>query len=164
MLDERRLASLSVARDAASRARHACQRCGKDMPTSGKVAHERACSAGHPCPVCGKWVVPVSGKKSVTCSKSCANTHFRTGPSHPNWKEDRYRSTCFAHHAKRCVVCGEERIVEVHHLDEDANNNDPGNLIPLCPTHHAYWHSRYRTIIESVVRRYADEWRKGFAG
>jgi hypothetical protein len=35
----------------------------------------------------------------------------------------------------RCAVCGKERP-QVHHIDEDPSNNDPMNLIPLCPNCH----------------------------
>jgi len=51
-------------------------------------------------------------------------------------------------------------IVEAHHLDEDKTNNDPSNLIPLCPNHHQYWHSRYRHLVEDKVYSYIKEWKK----
>ena len=35
----------------------------------------------------------------------------------------------------RCAVCGTDRP-QVHHIDEDPSNNDPLNLIPLCPNCH----------------------------
>jgi hypothetical protein len=35
----------------------------------------------------------------------------------------------------RCALCGEARP-HLHHLDEDPSNNDPQNLIPLCPNCH----------------------------
>lgn len=35
----------------------------------------------------------------------------------------------------KCAICGKERP-QVHHIDEDPSNNDPLNLIPLCPNHH----------------------------
>jgi len=39
----------------------------------------------------------------------------------------------------KCAVCGwaeDERILEVHHKDEDRSNNALDNLIILCPTCH----------------------------
>ena len=74
------------------------------------------------------------------------------------WKEETYRSTCFYYHKKRCVVCDEYNIIEVHHLDENHENNSSDNLIPLCPTHHKYWHSRYRHLIEKQVLNYIENW------
>jgi hypothetical protein len=32
----------------------------------------------------------------------------------------------------RCAICGKERP-QIHHIDENPANNDPLNLIPLCP-------------------------------
>ena len=35
----------------------------------------------------------------------------------------------------RCAVCGGDRP-HIHHIDEDPTNNDPENLLPLCPNCH----------------------------
>ena len=35
----------------------------------------------------------------------------------------------------RCAICGADRP-QIHHIDEDPSNNDPMNLIPLCPNCH----------------------------
>ena len=37
------------------------------------------------------------------------------------------------HH--KCAVCGRHEP-QIHHLDEDPGNNDPLNLLPLCPNCH----------------------------
>ena len=111
------------------------------------------------CPVCGKLFTftPVPTKKDkVTCSTACANTYFRSGSDNPNWNNDAYRSTCFLYHKKECVICKESNIVAVHHLDHNDKNNDPSNLVPLCPTHHQYWHSRYRPLVEPIIREYMN--------
>jgi hypothetical protein len=55
-------------------------------------------------------------------------------------------------------LCGEQNVVDVHHLDHNRSNNDPANLIPLCPTHHQYWHSKFRNLIEDQVRMYIESW------
>lgn len=110
------------------------------------------------CPVCSKQFTTKEGGSyaTETCSRSCANTYFRSGVNHPNWKDSVYRTTCFYFHKKECVVCGENIMVEVHHLDENHKNNLPNNLIPLCPTHHRYWHSNHKYMIENVVLDYAE--------
>lgn len=112
------------------------------------------------CPVCFNLFETRKGspREKIVCSKACSNSHFRSGPSNPNWKEDRYRTTCFFYHKKECVICGEKRIVDVHHYDEDHNNNAPNNLIPLCPTHHQYYHSRYRDMVEEAIKLYREQW------
>lgn len=111
------------------------------------------------CPVCGKEFETRNGGKleKTTCSYSCSNTHFRSGENNPNWRDHSYRSTCFEHHEKKCIVCGEEKIVTVHHFDENRNNNSPENLIPLCPTHHQYIHSRYKNEIFDKVLEYKNK-------
>lgn len=35
----------------------------------------------------------------------------------------------------RCSVCGEDRP-QIHHIDENPSNQDPFNLLPLCPNCH----------------------------
>ena len=114
------------------------------------------------CPICGtKFTTGKdSPREKMTCSHSCANSYFRSGVNNPNWKENSYRTTCFHFHKKECIVCGENKIVEVHHLDENNKNNSPNNLIPLCPTHHQYWHSRYKEEIEQIVIDYITEFNR----
>lgn len=114
------------------------------------------------CPICEEQFQTLKGhpREKKTCSRGCANTYFRSGSNNPNWKESAYRTTCFEYHKKECVVCKESRIVEVHHLNEDPNDNSLANLIPLCPTHHQYWHSQYKCEVEPKIRKYIEEWKK----
>lgn len=104
------------------------------------------------CVICNKRLK--NYKNAITCSYSCSNKHFRSGENNGNWKESTYRSTCFLHHKHKCVVCDETKILDVHHFDENRKNNDPKNLIPLCPTHHGYIHSRYKNEVEQTVIDY----------
>ena len=150
------MANLAAARGRLTGMQRACVHCSKLVGLQGIFAHERWCASGKACPVCST----VFRTKGTTCSHACANTFFRTGEAHGNWNPARYTSTCFANHKKACVVCGEANIVSVHHLDENRANNDPANLIPLCPTHHVYWHSRFRHIVEAKVYAYLNEWKK----
>ena len=154
-----------------------CQYCGSEEITNAAnlSRHQKSCAANiqHPrrkrCVVCPNFFIApsgVKGSKQICCSRSCANTYFRSGVNNGNWEEPeerkdwdvRYRTKCFEFHEKKCVCCEERKIVAVHHMDEDHSNEAPENLIPLCPTHHAYWHSRYREEIESVVYNYIQRW------
>jgi len=37
---------------------------------------------------------------------------------------------------KKCVLCEFNKIIDVHYIDSNKNNNSPKNLIGLCPNHH----------------------------
>lgn len=71
-----------------------------------------------------------------------------------------YRKICFEHHPHECIICGEFRVVEVHHYDEDHFNNAVDNLIPLCPTHHQYWHSRHINLVKPQVDVFRNQFMK----
>ena len=137
-----------------------CQFCSKQIASTVIKRHEDTCYLNPKniknCEVCGKIII--NYKENATCSYACSNKKFRSGPDNANWSEDSYRSTCFHHHKKECIICGENNIVQVHHLDENNQNNKPENLIPLCPTHHQYWHSRYKNLIEQQVYDYIKNW------
>lgn len=149
-------ANLNKARAISNSIKIKCSNCSREITKSSIEKHELKCKRFKVCPVCSRHF----NSTSITCSYSCSNTYFRSGVNNPNWKQDAYRSTCFHYHEKQCVICKEDKLVEVHHLDRNKENNHPSNLIPLCPTHHQYWHSRYRNIIEKTVLDYIQEWKK----
>lgn len=118
------------------------------------------------CPICEKTFEEREGhpREKSTCSHGCANTYFRSGSNHGNWKGENskaygYRRICFKHHKKECIFCGETLIVEVHHNDGNNKNNKPENLIPLCPTHHKYFHSKYRVLVVPKIKEYLKNWK-----
>lgn len=130
------------------------------------------------CPICEKpFTVSIQTdkvKEQITCSHSCANTYFRSGINNGSHAKAiigevspssmSYRTICFYYHKKVCVVCGEFRIVSVHHYDGNHSNNSPENLIPLCQTHHQYFHSKYKDIYQDEVDEYRNEWMKNNVG
>jgi hypothetical protein len=114
------------------------------------------------CPVCNKTFKTQEGhpKETTVCSYSCSNTYFRSGPQNGNWSDEAYRTTCFYYHKRKCIICGEDKAVDTHHLDENRNNNSCENLIPLCPTHHRYMHSKYKNLIIKEVNKYVENFKK----
>jgi hypothetical protein len=142
--------------EAAAAAKSKCQHCTIEYTNSNIKKHEAACKSNHAnhklCPVCN--TTHTGG--GVTCSYACSNTHFRTGKNHPNYNKSgkSYRAICFEYHKKECLVCGEDKMVAVHHVNEDHTDNDPSNLVPMCPTHHQYMHSRYKDEYKSLVEQY----------
>ena len=118
------------------------------------------------CPVCNLEFETKKGNKreKTTCSISCSNTIFRSGTNNGNWKNIndfdsrsrtfaiKYRKICFENHKHECIICRENKLLDVHHFDENKFNNNPDNLIPICATHHNYIHSIYRSeIIDKVI-------------
>jgi len=110
------------------------------------------------CPVCKNPFNTKKGHKreKTTCSYSCSNTFFSNRRNKPS-KYKFYRTICFKHHKKECIICKENLVVGVHHYDGNHDNNIPENLMPLCPTHHHYWHSKHRYLIIDKVNQYRNE-------
>jgi predicted HNH restriction endonuclease len=54
---------------------------------------------------------------------------------------------------EKCVICGFDKFVALHHLDQDKSNNSGQNLIGLCPNHHQMLHTqKYREEIFQALR------------
>ena len=115
------------------------------------------------CSHCGKkFDVMLHDKdKRKFCSLGCANQKIRGAALGKHdaelLGEKRFRLICFRYHKKECIICGESNIVSVHHYDENHENNEPKNLIPLCPTHHCYMHSAHRKLIQDKVVDYYNK-------
>jgi hypothetical protein len=92
------------------------------------------------------------GKRKY-CSRACTaaarfgteshkHTHDTSGANNPNYKGTNNRTTAkqvyFRYMPKRCLVCGWDIVVDVHHITprRHEGTNDLTNLIGLCPNHH----------------------------
>ena len=130
----------------------------------GKSKRTKYIEVEKECPVCGMIFITRKGhpREKTTCSYSCSNSHFRKGTNNGSWKDESYRSTCFHYHKKECVVCGEKNAVSVHHYDSNRDNNEPENLIPICPNHHQYIHSNFdgRDMVIDEINKYRNEFLK----
>ena len=54
--------------------------------------------------------------------------------------DNKYRENAFRRYEHKCAICGyneEPKILQVHHIDENRQNNNIDNLIILCPNCHA---------------------------
>lgn len=143
-----------------------CKFCGEEHTIGNLKKHEDKCYLNptnlKECNFCGKPIKNYKTSKG-TCSKSCANSFFKVGENNGNFKGDSYQYKCFANHKKECVVCGENKIVAVHHYNEDHFDDRIENLVPLCPTHHQYLHSRYAEEIKHIVDDYVNRFKLGMA-
>jgi len=143
-----------------------CFHCNKETTVGNINKHETSCYMNPTnikrCLVCDDIIKNYKTSKG-TCSKSCANTFFKSGEGNGNWKGSQYQTLCFTNHKKECIICKEDKIVAVHHMNEDHEDNRIENLIPLCPTHHQYMHSRYKIEILPMVEEYIEKFRLGVA-
>ena len=118
------------------------------------VAKSKIKSVTLSCATCGKAVKATPKRLKTTksgkvyCSRSCAITtnnidvvrNFKNGQSV-------YRSKALKHYGPKCSVCSYDtvRVLEVHHRDENRENNQIDNLDVLCPTHHTEYQVGIRT-------------------
>lgn len=136
-----------------------CLHCNNNFGISNIKKHESHCYLNPAnTKLCNYCSNPIKNYKSSkgTCSRSCANSFFKVGENNGNFKGDTYQYKCFSNHRKECVVCGEDKIVAVHHYNENHFDDSIENLVPLCPTHHQYMHSRYAEEIKHIVDNYVN--------
>lgn len=99
------------------------------------------------CAYCGKEIVRTKSDLNKNksgffyCSKECGNLHKNyLRLSSGEWdNSNNYRLKAFNNFEHKCSVCGwneDTDILEVHHYDENHNNNDINNLVILCPICH----------------------------
>lgn len=74
----------------------------------------------------------------VYCSHECGNKH-KNLLRYNSEDGTEYRRNAFLNYPHKCAACGydaDERVLEVHHIDENRKNNKIENLIILCPICH----------------------------
>ena len=59
---------------------------------------------------------------------------------------------------KECLLCGFDKVVDLHHLDRDHTNNARENMTGLCPNHHKMLHDeRFSAEIEAQIKEKLEE-------
>lgn len=102
------------------------------------------------------WVGRENTKSYISakfCSRSCSNSVGGRAKA-KKYGISQYYTIASKFYEKKCAVCGEDRVVDVHHIDENRNNNDPSNLIFLCPNHHALWHRNKDIEVKLVIENW----------
>ena len=135
-----------------------CKYCNFLVAEKRLLKHEDSCRKNpkniKTCPVCNKQ----HNKNKIVCSEKCSKLYYNLDEVYllDSELEDRekYRDICFRFHKKQCIICDECNIVAVHHMNEDHSDNRAENLVPLCPTHHMYMHSKYKELIIERVEEY----------
>ncbi len=94
------------------------------------------------CLVCG--IAILAGFNKKTCSRACANKN-RTGIQYKiNRPKDKVKSQKYLKvrllkiRGGKCERCeySKTKILQVHHIDRNRDNNELGNLLLICPNCH----------------------------
>ncbi len=80
-------------------------------------------------------------KRAIHAKGLCASCynytfHLDKNRAYNQRKANNIDLTTYRKLTKECVLCGFNKIVEIHHLDFNKKNNSSENLIGLCPNHH----------------------------
>ena len=92
-----------------------CKRCGRSLPMHAKGL----------CDGCYNSVFHIEAVKA-------RNTRI-----YHNIDQETYKTV-----TQKCVVCNFDKVVQLHHLDHNHQNNAKENLVGLCPNHHKMVHHR----------------------
>lgn len=125
-----------------------CPNCGEHAPN--KIQLE--------CEYCGKIIFrhPCEIQNNQTgkfyCSQECGN-RYKASLMHTQDSKN-YRLKAMKVYPHKCVCCGwdeDERILEVHHINENRENNNIENLVILCPTCHRKITLGYYKLIDNQL-------------
>lgn len=95
-------------------------------------------------------------KDRYYCSDKCARSFSAkvNVESMENKGELHYKTVCKRHNSYSCIICNFNKILDVHHVNEDNTDNRKENLIYLCPNHHKMYHSRFKKEIVPFIEKY----------
>jgi len=102
------------------------------------------------CPRCNREL-PIHAKG--LCAGCYQTTfHLEKAKDHNYRKYHNIEPEVYRRITKSCLICGFDKVVDLHHLDEDHKNNSENNLIGLCPNHHKMLHTIkwHHEILEEI--------------
>ena len=127
-------------------AHHVCPYCQQEDLDKNKISVI--------CDYCGKKYLLSESKYSKSefhfCCRECKDKaqSLSSGQKFEELRPDHYgkettihsyRTSAFITYPHQCAICGwneDEDILQVHHIDENRQNNNIENLIILCPNCH----------------------------
>lgn len=142
-------------------ARNCCSRACSNLAKKGHgTARNRS---EYPCETCGNIVTrtPATIRARVFCSRACASvTQWASQEAHPMWKggsspyppnyTKALRAKIRKRDGQRCRHClnpgSRDNRLEIHHRDEDKQNNRESNLVTLCRKCHNAVHRGTLTL------------------
>ncbi len=68
---------------------------------------------------------------------SCYNNvyHSENNKAYSQRKRNKIDLVLYKRLTEKCIICGFDKIVQIHHIDFNKKNNSQENLIGLCPNH-----------------------------
>lgn len=133
-------------KDCIKHAKGMCTTCYKKLSWKPKLKECKKC----------KRMLPHHAKGY--CS-GCYNTLFNL-EAIKNYNYKKYHNIepeVYKQITNKCVLCGFDKVVELHHLDKNRKNNSQDNLIGLCPNHHKMIHLlKYKDEIIQQVKKILD--------
>ncbi len=120
------------------------------------------------CKRCGREI-PIHAKGYC---RGCYNFVFHLDKTKAFWRRKVYNIDIETYRRKteKCIICGFDKVIDLHHLDENKKNSSDDNLIGLCPNHHKMLHDyRYKPeILQQLnekgfnVSEFKKELKRGF--
>lgn len=144
-----------------------------EIGAARRIVPERSCE------ICGATYRPMSlTYTSRTCSRRCAgklHSMRMAGAGNPGWRDGastrrekpavvrafyRMKAPIMQRDGMCCVVCSAVDDLEMHHIDQNPENNAASNLVTLCEGCHKEWHrvekSKSRTKLWPWLSEYAS--------
>ena len=93
--------------------------------------------------------------KSKRCCTNCYNKLYKYDSIKKHNIKKWHKIDLETHRkiTEKCAICGFDKIVDLHHIDRNHENNSPENLVGLCPNHHKMTHmDNYREELIQVLK------------
>lgn len=136
-----------------------CKNCGKEV-----IPHAKSM-----CTTCYKKLVwkpklkkcPKCGRELPHHAKGlcagCYNTAFYLEQTkNRNYKKyHNIEPRVYKKITQKCLLCGFDKVVDLHHLDKNRKNNSINNMVGLCPNHHRMLHNlKYK---EDIIKQIQEK-------
>ena len=96
-------------------------------------------------------------REKYFCSRACANSIGGKAKAE-KYGSTQYRTIAAKFHKQECIVCGVTDILDVHHIDENRENNEASNLVFLCPNDHYRLHRNNDENIKRIIEGHGTAW------
>ena len=120
-----------------------CYTCYKKLKWQPKIATCKRCKrkinihAKGLCAGCYNYIFHLDKNKAYNQRKS-NNVDLKT----------------FRKVTKQCAICDFDKIIDIHHIDSNKQNNSLKNLVGLCPNHHRMIHNfNFRAEIFKLLKQ-----------